>query len=186
MKTNLLILLLGTIVLSNSFTTHQLLKMIEKPTKTPDISVEATTKTGYGSPEMFDADPRLDAKASILCNISLLSTAEIRRKRELGEKRRAEALSFLSDIVIAEKLMIFLKQQRTGYRKRRRIIEQRIKKDFAEQSEVFPIERHLIDIENKINQQRAKRLKAQLAFAGLAGDNWKNLFESVKLWDKKL
>lgn len=187
MRTSLLLLfLLCTPLFAAKFTTNQLLKMIEKPTTAPDISLEAKTKTGYGSPEMFDADPRLDAKASLLCNVSLLSTAEIRRRREVGEKRRTEALSLLSDIFIAEKFIGFLKQQRTGYRKRRNIIQARIKKGFAEQAEIFPVERHLIDIENKINQERAKILKAQLAFAGLAGDHWKKLFESVKQWDRKL
>lgn len=186
MKIKLLIFLICIPLLAVPVTTNQLLKMIEKPITAPDITLEAKTRTGYGSPEMFDAEPQLDAKAALLCNVSLLSTAEIRRRREVGEKRRSTALSYLSDILIAEQFISFLKQQRTGYRKRRNIIQTRIQKGFAEQSEIFPVERHLIDIENKINQERAKILKAQLAFSGLAGDNWKKLFESVKKWDKKL
>ncbi len=181
-----LLLVAALFAADSTYTTSQLLAMIEQSTTAPNITLTAQAHGGYGTPEMFEATPQTDTKAALLCNLEILSTREIRKRKQGNLTTRTEALQHLADILTAEEHRRFLWQQRKEYRARKKTMQTRIKKGFSDQSEIFPLERYLIDIQAKLNEQKSAVLKAQLALAGLAGSRWQTLFSAVKKWNRTL
>ena len=185
-KTLTLTLLFSLSLFAATYTTYDILEFVEKPTSLPDFTVKANARGGYGTPQMFDSKPQADVHASLLLQMDILSTSEIRARKDKRDQRKALVLSELSSILSHESSISFLEKQRSAYHDRRLILQERIKLGFSEQTEIFPIERYLIDLETKIQQERDAVRQCQLKISGLASDHWYDLFEAVKQWDRKL
>ena len=186
MRSCFFILIIQLFTLAQSYSVSDILKFIDEPIIRPDFTITAKARGGYGLPEMYASKPQTDAQAQLLCQMDILSTAEIRDRKRDRQKRHSLVLDNLSEIISHQELINFLYVQKSAYTKRKNILSVRIKKGFSEQSEVFPVERFLIDIETKIKIEQSSIRKAQLKIAGLASSKWEELFKIVKNWDNKL
>ncbi len=135
---------------------------------------------------MYDAVSRPDMYTSIYATIDILSTADIRSRRESQYTHNATILNNLSKIIEHERLITFLISQRANYQRRKRIIEQRVERGFSNQSELIPLEQQLISVETSLQGNYALVRESQLNIASLAGSKWEELYEVVKLWDRTL
>jgi len=188
--TTMIILFLLTPIFSaeqSSYTTAQLLAFVEKPSILPDLTIGTKTRAGYGIGETMEgSELQPDLYAGLYAKFDIISTAEIRNRKESGRTRQAEVLHNLSDILAHEQMVTFLSSQKTAYLGRKSIMETRIEKGFSDQDDIIPIEQHLITIETKLQETRANVRDSQLAIAVLAGEKWKELYASVQKWDRKL
>ncbi len=171
-----------------SFTTGELIAFVDKPNSLPlDLTVGTKARTGYGIGESMEGtELQPDLYAGLYAKFDIISTSEIRNRKETGRTRQAEVLHNLSDILAQEQLLTFLQSQKTAYLGRKSIMETRIEKGFSEQGDIIPIEQHLITIETKLQEARASVRDSQLAVAVLAGEKWKELYSAVQKWNRKL
>lgn len=182
----LIILAVSLKAADTTYTTQQILSFVEKPAALPDLTLTANARGGFGTPEMFDAPPRGDVYSGLYARMDILSTAEIRKRKEEVRSRQSLVLHNLSKILTHEQFISFLHSQKSVYLRRKKLIQKRIDKGFSDQADIIPIEQHLIAIETKLQTERGSIRESQLTIAGLVGDKWNTLFNIIKNWDRAL
>lgn len=181
-----LFLLLSFIYADTTFTTNEILNFVEKPTTLPDVRVKAKGRGGYGTSELLFEKPTTDLYGGITLELDILSSADIRKKREVQDSKRKEVLALLSEIKEHFNLSWQYITQRDTYKKRLKWHEKRIKNGIDNNSAVYPVEKALMDLNAKIYHEQAEIERNQLALSSYAGDDWEKLFDVVKKWDRKI
>lgn len=187
MKRSLFIILAAlSLFADTTYTTQQILTYVEKPTALPDLRVKAKGRGGYGTSELLFNEPTVDLYSGIMLELDLLSSADIRKRKESRDSQRRELLALLSEIKEHFNLSWQYITQRDSYKKRLKWYEKRIKSGIESHSVVYPLEKSIMDLNAKIYHEQAEIERTQLAIATFAGDKWESLFAIVKKWDRKL
>lgn len=190
MKRSILILILYTMLYAapkdSLYTTIQILNFVEKPLTIPNFTVKARGRGGYGTSEFLYTKPSVDLYSGLQIDMDILSTADIKNKREKQNQQRREILDLLSQIKEHLTLSWQYITQRETYKTRLELLQKRIKAGLEETSSLYPIEKTIMDLNSKIYHEQAEIERVQLSVASFGGDKWEDLFRIVKHWDKKL
>ena len=171
---------------TTSYSTEEILAFIAKPVTHPDITISTKGRAGYGTSELLYQEPKTDLYGGVLLTLDILSSADIRKRKEEQDKIRANALSLLTTIEEHLNLTWQYSKQRTAYKKRLSWHEKRIKLNLDDHSTIYPIEQVIIDLNTHIYKEQAEIKRAQLSLASLAGDKWEELYEMIQKWDREL
>jgi len=171
---------------TTSYSTEEILAFIAKPVTHPDITISTKGRAGYGTSELLYQEPKTDLYGGVLLTLDILSSADIRKRKEEQDKIRANALSLLTTIEEHLNLTWQYTTQRTAYKERLKWLEKRVELNLEEQSSLYPIEQIIITLNTHIYKEQAEIKRAQLSLASLAGNKWEELFNMVKKWDRKL
>ena len=191
MKTSIIALLFlcttySTYANDTTYTTIQILDQISKSPTTPDVTLSTRGRAGYGTSEFLYEAPQTDLYGGVLLTFDLLSTSDIRKRREVQDSRRAEVLALLSTIKEHLNISWQYATQRTSYKERLAWHKNRIELNIEEPAVAYPIEKIIIDLNTNIYKEQAEIQRAQLAISAYAGEEWEELYEMVKLWDRTL
>jgi hypothetical protein len=182
----LLLLLSLTHAQDSSYSTSDILKFIDRPTTLPDVRVAARGRGGYGTSELQFEEPSTDLYAGVLLEVDILSSADIRKRREAVNQQRSEILALLSQLKEHLNLSWQYITQRNAYKDRLDVLKGRIEQGLENNDVVYPVEQKVIELNTSIYKEQAEITRAQLAIAAYAGDKWEELYSVVKAWDKVL
>lgn len=191
MKTSIITLFLlfftGLVLADDTtYTTNQILDQILQSPTTPDVTLSTRGRAGYGTSEFLYEEPQTDLYGGVLLTFDILSTSDIRKRREAIDSRRSEVLALLSTIKEHLNLSWQYSTQRASYKERLEWHKNRIELNLEEPSVAYPIEKIIIDLNSNIYKEQAEIQRAQLAISAYAGEEWEDLYEMVKLWDRTL